>query len=183
MKIKSAVIGLIAGMLAILGTTEALSQYSSGRVEFICREGYDPQNGQYVPTTFAWTGGEKTAIIRWRSDSILSAGDQTETRCNAVAYRLQTYYDSDRLHYLSHGIMNRQKVICVTDNLGSSCSGLLFTLRPQDNPDLVLEQLRDILKGTRRSIINQNSGVPQLYLQINIDELLKILLPGDNSEN
>lgn len=174
MNVKLAITVLATGVIAALSPTIALSQGNqSSQVQFICAEGYDPEGNRYVPTTFAWTERGKIPVVRWRSDASLNTAWDTQTRCKAVSARFQQYYQDGRLNLITHGIMNRQQVICVTNNYGGSCTGILYTLRSTDDPEVLVEQLRDILNGRSRSVINENSGALQLYIEVDIDEFIR----------
>ena len=164
MKKKLAVVFLLAGWLSTLSGLPALSQEEqSERIQFACREDYAPRIGRRVPTTFAFNSQGKVAVIRWQS------GNNPDKRCRSVSARFQRYAKNGGLQVITHGIMNRQKVICVTPYRGGSCNRLLFTLNEQDNPEAILDHLLQILNGRKVDVIHQNSGNPHRYLELDLN--------------
>jgi Circadian oscillating protein COP23 len=163
---------LVTGAIALFNTSQALTQPAPSRVMFFCRHGHDPEVNQSVPTTFAQHPQQrKTAIIRWKSGQL----GQWEPikRCEAVSPRFQTAYDKGTLNYLTYGWINRQRVICSTRDYGGPCEELLFTLKAEDNPVQVLNQLNSILGGNASSVLNQNTGQSQVYIRFDVDAFLK----------
>ncbi len=172
MKKLSIVTVIATGALAVFNTSQALTQTSPSQVLFFCRQGYDPGVKQSVPTTFAQRPQQrKTAIIRWTSGQ-LSQWEPMK-RCEAVSPRFQSAYDKGILTYLTYGWINRQRVICSTRDYGGPCEELLFTLKTEDNPVQVLNQLNSILGGNASSVLNQNTGQSQVYIRFDIDAFLK----------
>ena len=97
MNIKPLATIFIAGLLVLSGNKQVSSnQYSANATKseteklFICRQGYDKVSGQRLPTTYAFTGGQKRAIIRWSTDHFTESGWDPQRRCEAVSPRFQT---------------------------------------------------------------------------------------------
>lgn len=90
-----------------------------------------------VPTTVIQSDrwGERQ-IIRWVVDYEFDA----KRRCQETTNRLNKFFRKGGL-YITHGVINGQPVICTTDKVGNGCKELLFTLKPSDDPEAVLEDL------------------------------------------
>lgn len=134
---------VVAGSIAVgSDLVQAKSQY-----KFVCE-----QNSKGTPTTFAIAlNGEKREFINWRSDQFTLAGYPPQVRCEQVTGRMSQYVISGAARYLSHGTMNNQPVICVTDKKGGGCTGLLYTLKPHQD---ARGTLRDLLELNRRNFKN-----------------------------
>jgi hypothetical protein len=110
---------------------------------FFCGHSRHPKTGASIPTTFAQTKRGPVAVVRWQSAYFSQSNFTPLKRCQAVSQRFETFYQSGELAYLTAGEMNNQKVICVSDEYGGPCQGLLLTLEPKDNPQTVLKSLLD----------------------------------------
>ena len=186
MKIKPLTTILIAGLLvASCNKQETSNQYSANSTKsetetrFICREGYDKASQQRLPTTYAFTAGQKRAIIRWSTEYFSGSGWDPQTRCEEVSPRFQKAYENGSLNLITNGKMNNQPVICTALQHGGSCVDLLITLRdgnhgqPADNGPQLVKELGQILNGTATGPMQHNSdGEAQLYVQVDIDEFI-----------
>ncbi|NET61624.1 MAG: CHAT domain-containing protein [Symploca sp. SIO2E6] len=93
-----------------------------------------------VPVTIVksekWEG-EGRQLIQWVSNH----GEFTpEERCQVFTARFNKYFGQGG-RYITHGVINNQKAICTTDKKGNSCTEALFALKPDEDPNLVLENL------------------------------------------
>ncbi|MEL4895696.1 COP23 domain-containing protein [Crocosphaera sp. Alani8] len=103
---------------------------------FTCR------NWQGVPTTLAETSDLSTVpVLMWESDYFSNSGYDPSTRCQLVSGRFQYFYNNGQLKYITTGRMNRMPVVCVTQNKGGGCEGLLFTLKQGVDPTTTLQKL------------------------------------------
>lgn len=165
------------GVGGATGATPGRSQPNStnGEVQFICGKGYNSNSNKYAPTTFAWNSGSKVAVIRWETEHFVPSGWTPQKRCEEVSSRFQAAYDNGTLNYLTHGkmnsqsvltpgTMNNQPVICAATAFGGPCDDLLFTLRPEDDPNQLLQQLANIFEGSSNSPIVHSPGSPQIYI-------------------
>lgn len=168
---------VIATTLLTLGTisTLGLSLISSftpvqaeENIKFICGQSFDPETGNRLPTTFAWTPRGKIAIVRWETKYF--SNYSPEERCQEVSPRFQEAYNNDTINLLTNGFMNNQPVICTAEKYGDECHTLLITLRPNDDSAQVLEGLVSILNGERVGPIKHTN---QRYIQIDIQEFLR----------
>ena len=120
---------------------------------------------QKVPSTVAQTSRGDVQVVQWTSEYFTDSGFSPETRCQKVSERFQTYYEDGRLNFLTTGTLNQIPVVCVAKYKGSGCNGLLFTLKPGDDPDETLKRLlrvRDRASGP----INQSSS-SKIYIDMN----------------
>lgn len=179
MKLKAIIAVLATGAMAAgcAKTTVASNQpepnpdKSSEKISFICREGYDKVSGKKLPTTYASNARGKIAVVRWETKYFKNYTPQE--RCDEVSPRFQTAYENGSLLFLTHGTMNGQPAICTSRSEGGPCDTLLITLRPNDDPMPILQQLGDTLQGRSTGPLRHNSGGSQMYIQVNIKEFLK----------
>lgn len=174
MQLKS-IISLVAGCTLIASTISSfgLKANADEEVRFICAPGFDKQDNQRYPTTYAWTSRGKLALVRWKYPWFNSQNWTVETRCKAVSERFAEAYKNGSLTYITNSWQNKQPVICTARSMGGDCVTMLFTLRPQDDPVQVATQLLEILKGRATGPIPHSSGKPQIYYQINFDKFLQ----------
>jgi len=96
-----------------------------------------------VPVTIAksdkW-GGEKRQFIRWVSDYGTSVGYTPALRCQVVTARFNQHFRQGG-RYITHGVINGRQAICITDKKGDGCIEELYTLKPDQDPKLTLEDL------------------------------------------
>jgi hypothetical protein len=142
-------------------------------VRFSCDRSLDPKSQEQLPTTVAFTQRGKIALIRWKTESF--PGFPPQKRCDEVTPRFQRSYDNKTLRFLTNGRVNNQPVICAVEQRSAPCqdSNLLMTLRQGDNPYKILAQFRDVLNGRSAGPVVHSSGVPQVYYQVDIDNLLE----------
>jgi len=86
------------------------------------------------------SGGEQKQFIRWVSNFGSEVGYTPQQRCNEVTGRLNKYFGLGG-RYITHGVMNNQKVLCLTNRKGSGCNELLYTLKSDQDPKATLEDL------------------------------------------
>ena len=106
-------------------------------------------------------------MIRWTSNAFDGAGWTPERRCQEVSQRFETYRQQSRLAYVTTGRINGLPVICTAASDGGPCDGLLYTLKPSQDPTLALKRLFDV-RYKARGPLNETST--RLYLSM--DELL-----------
>lgn len=173
MKKYKLVTSVLAAIAIAIGATAAYAEPSNKqKPTFFCGN----QHG--VPTIFARTRRVNVPILRPVTRSFNSLGWSPQKRCEEVSARFQRYYENGTFNYITTGTINRQPVVCGTNSIGGSCSttGLLFTLRPTDDPNLILQELfefRDygsspLLHSTESSEVYDEDG--KLY--INLEEFL-----------
>jgi len=120
-----------------------------------------------MPTTLAVTmDGELIPVIRWTSRITYFSDWNRERRCKEISARLDTFNGQGRLKFLTQGRINGMPVICTALDKGLGCDGLIITLKPWQNADAVLGQLRR-LHMTKFPLHETNSRI-----YISIGELL-----------
>lgn len=121
-----------------------------------------------MPTTVATTrDGRSVPMIRWTSNAFDGAGWTPERRCQEVSQRFESYRRQGRLTYVTTGRINGLPVICTAASNGGACDGLLYTLKPGQDPTQALRNLFDV-RFKARGPLNETTG--RLYLSI--EELL-----------
>ena len=122
-----------------------------------------------VPTTEATTrDGRRVAVIRWTSRVFSGSGWTAERRCREVSNRFEQFRQQGRLRYITTGRMRGQPVLCTTLANGGACDGLLYTLKPGQDPSATLARLLE-LRVKARGPLNETG--PRLY--VSIDTLLQ----------
>jgi hypothetical protein len=120
---------------------------------------FDRASGGKIPATLAWIPQRSgnVRIIGWKSEYF---SKRSPVRCEEVTKKFQEAYNQGRFNYLTTGRAKGYPIICSVSRSGDPCDGnsQLFTLKPHDNPDLVLQQLMDILEGKSSDMLLQNSG-------------------------
>ncbi|MEG3440186.1 COP23 domain-containing protein [Pannus brasiliensis CCIBt3594] len=129
------------------------------RVTFFCKQVFDRASGNKIPATLAWVPGRggNVRIIGWKSEYFRKS---SPARCEEVSRKFQTAFDGGRFNYLTTGKAKGYPIVCAVARTGDPCDGnsQLFTVKPHDNPDLVLQQLMDILEGKTSDMLLQSSG-------------------------
>lgn len=162
---------LMTSAIALAGIPFTSQTAVAQEVRFICGESFDRASGQRYPTTFAWTERGKMAVVRWKKQ--WSGNITPQQRCQSVSPRFQEAYSSGTLNFITNGTANGQPVICTATEQGGACQTMLMTLRAEDNPLQVLNQLRDVLGGRATGPVVHSSGVPQAYYRVDIENFLR----------
>jgi hypothetical protein len=126
--------------------------------EFVC------EADGHVPTTVFYAPEGRLEVIRWVSHYFAGSGYTPEVRCRDVSQRFQRFYEVGILNYVTTGIVNRLPVVCVSTELGGPCTGVLFTLRPDENASQVVQQLFDISYANAGPLYESGS---RIYLDMN----------------
>lgn len=134
---------------------------------YVC--GQDAE-GTYV--TYAETGGNKQAIIRWKSEYFSKSGWTPQARCEEVSPKFDQASINNQLNYITNDIRNNLPIVCSAIDETQRCGMMLFTLRPEDDPETVRQMLEDLGKGNAMVPIPQ-SGSDKVYIPMN--EVLKNL--------
>ena len=119
-------------------------------ISFLCGEDGD------VPATVAkLKGQDELIVVLWDSEFFSKAGYDPQTRCNQASARFADFAKEDlSIAYMTSGKLNDQSVICLTNSKDGDCGsgiplheGLLFTLKPKENPDSKLKQLASLFQA------------------------------------
>jgi Circadian oscillating protein COP23 len=79
--------------------------------------------------------------IKWSSGYFTDSGWTPAKRCEAVSNRLETYRVNQQLRYVTLGVVNNQRVICVAATQGAPCGGIIYTLKPEQDAIAALNNL------------------------------------------
>lgn len=135
---------------------------------YVC--GQDAQ-GTYV--TYAETpGGSRQAIIRWKSEYFSQSGWTPQARCEEVSPKFDQASINNQLNYITNDTRNNLPIVCAAIDETERCGMMLFTLRPEDDPDTVRQMLIDLGQGKAMVPIPQ-SGSDKVYIPMR--EVLKNL--------
>ena len=144
--------------LACSPKDELVKDQPTDEAKFFCSE----TSG--VPATIGTTeSGKIVSVIRWTSKTFDAVGWTQKKRCEAVSERFELYREQGRLKYLTTGRMNGQPVICTTDKDGGACDGLVYTLKPDQDPTQTLKDLLEV-KTLKRGPLNETT--PRLYIKM-----------------
>lgn len=116
-------------------------------------------------------------MIRWTSTTFDGSGWTGERRCQEVSQRFETYRQQGRLTYITTGRINGLPVICTAPKAGANCDGLLYTLKPSQNPTQALRRMLDV-RYNARGAMNESAG--RLYVEI--DALLSDSISQEPSQ-
>lgn len=175
-------------LIAVLGrynfvnpvrTSPSDSDTASSKVTFTC------ETVSGVPTTVATTAQGERQLIRWVSDAFSQAGYTPQRRCKEVTERMNIYFKQGG-QYITHGVMNNQKVICITNRVGEGCTGLLYTLKPDRDAKVTLEDMLQLNSGQVARDPLRESSCP-IYVNLNDiiagKEVVAKEVCGDKTEN
>lgn len=130
-----------ASSLVTLGTSNTVVSASQQSVNSSAvAQGFYCHTSDEIPETrYQASSGAAEVWIRWGSDFFSSAGYDPLSRCRAVSGRLENYRRSGKLNYMGVGEMNGQNIICTAMQPGN-CLGLIYTLKPSQDPVNTLQQ-------------------------------------------
>jgi hypothetical protein len=139
---------------------------------FYCESVLNP-SGEQTTTTVVWVPERQgnVRLIGWEPEYFGHAIDP-KAQCQTTTQALQTKFDAGQLNYLTTGYLNGYPVVCGVASQAETCTEdtLLFTLKPNDYPDEVLQTLMEILGGEPSELLLQSSE-GQIY--ISVKEALK----------
>ncbi len=134
--------------------------------------------GEYV--TMARTGRGNVPVIRWVSNYFSGSSYTPQKRCQMVSQKFEQYNQDGTLQFLTTGRVNGLPVICSAQQYDGGCNGVLFTLKPGQNPNQVLQDLMSVRNRASGPIKqlgggsaggNQQDSNAQTY--INMENYLK----------
>jgi Circadian oscillating protein COP23 len=132
----------LATVTAISASTLLIpsSQALTATTNFVCGK----SDGK--PATVARTKKGDVPIVIWSSEGFSESGFTPQVRCQQVSARFQSLYRSGQLKYITAGTINKLPVVCATKQLNSACTqqNLLYTLKPNSDPKLVIARLMAI---------------------------------------
>lgn len=141
-----------------------------------------------IPATVAYTSRGMVELIRWQDNYLNSSEYTPERRCQEVSDRFQQHAQINDLLFISTGVVNNYKAICISEQTGlCQANGLLLTLGPDDNSQEVLRNLFSLEAGRKtggllrgaRSLIPVNTQVKKT---IDLNEFLAHSPTVDDTE-
>jgi Circadian oscillating protein COP23 len=158
--LRPIVVATALGLMAAPSFIQPSQAETQSNARFFCSAIVNPATGEKTPMTLAKTQRGNVEMIRWKSTFFNNkVNDFTPmSRCTEVSRRFQDFYNQGILSYLTTGKMNAQNVICVAEEYGGPCSGLLLTLEPKDDPQQVLQELMNVRTRASGGPITRGSG-------------------------
>jgi|GEM_PF-816659 len=133
---------------------------SANQFSFFCKPITD-STGMKITATLAWSPERQgnVRIIGWKSEYFSKKGWNPQKRCQEVTPKFQQAINQNRT-LLTAGKVQGYPVICAVSQEGQTCNSnnQLFTIKPNDNPELVLQQLMGILTGKASDMLMQSSS-------------------------
>ena len=174
--LTSAVTATLAlSSVPVWGQTAAPQEQTAApdQVTFFCKDVHDPASSTKIPATLVWIPERQgnIRIIGWKSEFFSRFNWNPQSRCEAVTPKFQEFYDAGQLKYLTTGYADGYPIVCALSQENDACekNRQLLTMKPHDNPNQILHQLMDILKGKTADMLLQNSGgetlvpIPELF--------------------
>ncbi|WP_013321929.1 COP23 domain-containing protein [Gloeothece verrucosa] len=93
-----------------------------------------------VPTTYAQTPDDTVPVFKWTSNYFRPPYTPMQ-RCQEVAGRMNNFYANGMMDYLTSGVVNNQPVICAGPSCNADGSNVLITLKPNQDPNQVLQEI------------------------------------------
>jgi Circadian oscillating protein COP23 len=151
------VVGL-ATIATMVGSSlfAASSQAVTATTSFVCAK------ADGIPATVARTKKGDIPIVIWKSEDLSEAGFTPQVRCRQVSARFQSMYRSGQLKYITAGVLNNIPVICATTKVNSDCSSqnLLYTLKPNSDPQQVIKRLTSIRNRSTSRSLEESASLP-----------------------
>ncbi|MEL6927958.1 MAG: COP23 domain-containing protein [Cyanobacteria bacterium J06600_6] len=130
----------IVGGAVFTSPTKAQSNPTNKQVKSSIQ--YRCMQREGVPATVAYTSRGAIELIKWQNDYFSGSQYTPDRRCQEVSDRFQQHSQANNLRFISTGLVNNYKAICIAEETGScKTNGLLLTLEPDDNSQEVLRNL------------------------------------------
>lgn len=131
------------------------------------QRGFWCETSSEKPVTMYQNGlGQTEPWIEWVSDYFSSSGWDPVTRCQEVSARLETYRRNRQLKFITIGTMNNQNVICTASQVGGACQGLIYTLKPKQDPETTLYNFLAWREGQTGKPSLSESPLDHLYIDV-----------------
>ncbi len=141
------------------------SQALTATTNFVCAK----SDGK--PATVAKTKKGDVTLLIWSSEGFSEAGFTPQVRCQQVSARFQSMYRSGQLKFIAAGTLNRLPVICATTQFNGTCNrqNLLYTLKPESDPQLVIKRLMAIRNRATSKGLEESATSPTSTAANSID--------------
>lgn len=135
-----------------LGTIIWSSSSHAQGITFVCT--VDTDN---VPTTYAQTPDGTAPIFKWTS-TFFKPPYTPMQRCQEVSERMNNFSTQGQLDYLTSGQVNHLPVICAGNGCDPNGNNVLITLKPNQNPNQVLQEIESNRSGAGGPSYQLGSG-------------------------
>jgi hypothetical protein len=135
MSLKPSVLTVITAISIASAIADTRSTYAQASA-FTCAV-----DNAGTPTTFAQAQNGTVPIFRWTSGYFDRAGYTPERRCSEVTERMATFKAQGQLSQLTSGVVRGQPVICAGNSCLASGDNILFTLKPGQSANQVLQEI------------------------------------------
>lgn len=166
---------ITATAVLTLGSIIQIEPASAQSITFECQ----PDNNQ-VPTTYAVTPDGSKPVIKWQSDFFAQSSWTPMKRCQTVTERFNSFNSQNMMNDVTSGWVNRQPVVCAT--LNCSNETLLFTLRPEQNPEQVLQEIFANRQGASTPTVQCSGCNASVNLQNYLDQT-PVEIPGTSASS
>lgn len=134
-------------------TTAIFAQPSQAQqISFVCSVDTDK-----VPTTYAQTPDDTLPVFKWTSNYFRPPYTPMQ-RCQEVAERMNNFYGQGMMDYLTSGTVNNLPVICAGTNCDSDGGNVLITLKPNQDPNQILQEIEANRSGAGGPSYQLTSG-------------------------
>lgn len=147
--------------------TQLSAQEKNARI--YCGSHYDEEANVTSPATVHKENDVKAILIIWTEEKF----PNPQERCEELSPRLQDAYNDGTLKYITNGTMDGEPVICSQKEFDGGCEALLLKLKPEDNALQILNHLKNQLNGIGVGPIKHSSAVPQIFIQLDTEELIQ----------
>ncbi len=118
-------------ILSLMGTEAGKAQNAI----FVCTVTTDN-----LPTTLAQTPDGPVEVFKWQSNYFRPPYTPMQ-RCQEVTDRMNVFNAQGMMDYITTGNVNNQPVLCAGSTCDRNGSNVLLTLRPDQNPNQVLQEI------------------------------------------
>lgn len=141
-----------------IATPPSQAQLAPGERGFWC------DTSTNIPRTmYQNSQGNKEPWIEWKTSYFQGSGYSPLRRCQEVSARLETYRVNKQLKFITAGRMNRQNVLCTAIEFNGPCVGLIYTLRPHQNPIKTLNKFLAWADGAAGlGSLSESGGIPYI---------------------
>lgn len=166
--VSSRHLGLGLASVIVLASAVSLAPSShavTATISFACGKA----NGK--PATVARTKKGDVPLVVWSSEGFSDSGFTPQVRCQQVSARFQSLYKSGQLKYITAGKIDRMPVVCATKKQNSTCNSqnLLYTLKPNSDPQLIIQRLTAIRNRSTSQGLEESAGLPSETTSNSVD--------------
>lgn len=156
--------------LAIASTIISIGCINSAQAQ--SARGFKCDISESIPITMYHNSqGVKEPWIKWISDHFSDSNWSPLSRCQAVSERLEEYRLNGKLKYVTLGMQNQQQIICVASYDNGPCEGIVYTLKPEQDGIVALNNL--FAWGSGQENLDSSYESSSIIPYINVEEKLQ----------